>query len=84
MSLTGRVNRLVNSLTVLSVDTGISEDFNFNKSFVMCSECDALLHIDGTGNLIPAQRISAWRCAPCLKIVIPCARNSNAALGVQI
>ena len=31
------------------------------------------------------QRISAWRCAPCLKIVVTCVRNSNAAaLGIQI
>ena len=26
-----------------------SDDLNFNKSFVMCTECDAFLHIDGTG-----------------------------------
>ena len=38
------------------------------------------------GNLIQrsAQRISAWRCAPCLKMVVTCVRNSNAAaLGIQ-
>ena len=32
----------------------------------------------------PYQAHKRWRCAPCLKIVIPCARNSNAAPGIQI
>ena len=26
-----------------------SDDLNFNKPFLMCTECDAFLHIDGTG-----------------------------------